>query len=251
VQDANAAARIEPTPSGFINAIQVWPFTPGALYQVYSSAGQTTDLLFQPGEQLRDVSVSDPVRWIVGDSSSGSGEAEQPHLIVKPVRNGLNANLIVMTDRRTYHLQLRSEPETWMAAVSWDYPTDRFQQLKNTHQKREKDLPIAGGIAVEKLQFRYDISGDKVAWRPLRAFDDGQKVYIQFPESIAQEEMPPLFVIGESGAAEIVNYRVRAPYYIVDRLFESAEMRLGAKHAKVVRIVRNDSRRARGKRARA
>src|SRR5690349_3389714 len=27
VKDANTAARIEPTPSGFINAIQTWPYT--------------------------------------------------------------------------------------------------------------------------------------------------------------------------------------------------------------------------------
>src|SRR5262249_20303830 len=93
VHEANAAARVEPTPSGFINAIQVWPYSPAALYQVYASPGQTTDLVFQAGEQLLDVSVSDPVRWIVGDSNSGTGELQQAHLILKPIRTGLKANL--------------------------------------------------------------------------------------------------------------------------------------------------------------
>lgn len=92
------------------------------------------------------------------------------------------------------------------------------------------------------MQFRYSIAGDTPAWRPLRAFDDGQKVYIQFPASIAQGELPPLFVIGAAGDTQLVNYRVRAHYYIVDRLFGAAELRLGGDKAQVVRITRTDGR---------
>ena len=40
--------------------------------------------------------------------------------------------------------------------------------------------------------------------------------------------MPPLFAIGEKGAAELLNYRVHGRYMIVDRLFERGELRLGA-----------------------
>lgn len=250
VNAANAAARIEPIPSGFINAIQVWPYSPAALYQVYATPGRTTDLVFQAGEQLIDVSVSDPVRWIVGDTRSGASETEQAHLIVKPVRSDLKANLIVTTNRRTYYIELRSAVETWMAAVSWEYPSDRLQQLKVANAKRESAEPAVSGLQLEKIRFRYEIKGDDAIWRPVRAFDDGQKVYIQFADDIAQSEMPPLFVIGTEGDAQLVNYRVRAPYYIVDRLFESAELRLGAKDAKVVRISRTDLSRSARKRAR-
>ena len=45
------------------------------------------------------------------------------------------------------------------------------------------------------------IAGDNPPWRPLSAFDDGSKVYIEFPRGIAQGEMPPLFVIGPEGTA--------------------------------------------------
>ena len=96
----------------------------------------------------------------------------------------------------------------------------------------------AEGLALEHLQFRYEVTGDKPSWRPLRAFDDGQKVYIQFPPGIAQGDMPPLFVIGPVGEAQLVNYRVRAPYYIVDRLFKRAQLRVGAKTAVDIRCTR-------------
>ena len=42
VSKANDEARIAPTREGYVNAIQVWPFTDGALYQVYTSPGRVT-----------------------------------------------------------------------------------------------------------------------------------------------------------------------------------------------------------------
>ncbi|MBS0220791.1 MAG: TrbG/VirB9 family P-type conjugative transfer protein [Proteobacteria bacterium] len=58
-----------------------------------------------------------------------------------------------------------------------------------------------------------------------------------------QGEMPPLFVVGPSGAGELVNYRVRGNHMIVDRLFAAAELRMGDKNAEQrVRISRTDGR---------
>jgi type IV secretion system protein VirB9 len=129
-----------------------------------------------------------------------------------------------------------------MAAVSWDYPLDRLTQIRQASQRAELVAPVVEGIALERLNFRYELTGDTPPWRPLRAFDDGEKVYIQFPSGIANGELPPLFVIGSRGDAQLVNYRVRSPYYIVDRLFSGAELRLGGeKDAKVVRLNRVDS----------
>ena len=96
------------------------------------------------------------------------------------------------------------------------------------------------GLSLEQIKFRYAISGDSPPWKPLRAFDDGERVYIQFPAGIAQGELPPLFVIGPQGDGQLVNYRFRSPYYVVDRLFGAAELRLGADKAAVVRIERTD-----------
>ncbi len=247
VQGANSAARIEPTPSGFINAIQTWPYTPGALYQVYTVPGKVTDIALEPGETLIDISAPDPVRWIIGDTRSGAGATERQHVVVKPVRADLQTNLAIFTSRRAYHLELKSTPETWMAAVSWHYPTDTLVALKAENRERDAMQPVTTGIALERLRFRYSVTGDDTPWKPLRAFDDGQKVYIQFPASIDQGEMPPLFVVGSKGDAQLVNYRVRSPYYIVDRLFAAAELRLGGKEAQVVRIERTDLKPVKGR----
>jgi type IV secretion system protein VirB9 len=127
-----------------------------------------------------------------------------------------------------------------MASVSWDYPKDRMLALQRRAMATKTATPIDAGLRLEQLRFRYAISGSNPPWKPLRAFDDGRKVYIQFPAGIAQGELPPLFVIGSEGDGQLVNYRFRSPYYIVDRLFGAAELRLGADKGNVVRIERTD-----------
>jgi len=159
---------------------------------------------------------------------------------VKPVRSSLKTNLVITTHRRIYLLELTSTPQTWMASVSWNYPNDQLAMVKRQSARAEAAAPVAQGIALERLRFRYDITGDRPSWRPLRAFDDGERVYIEFPSGIAHGELPPLFEIGPAGSGELVNYRYRAPYYIVDRLFGAAELRLGGDKAQVVRIGRSD-----------
>ena len=245
VAKANEAARVQPTRGGYINAVQVYPYTIGALYQVYTAPGQVTDIALQEGEQLvgsGPVAAGDTVRWIIADTESGTGPSKRVHIAVKPTRSDLVTNLVINTDRRTYHLELRSTEKTYMASVSWQYPQDQLIALRRHNAIAEAAAPIESGFDIGRLNFRYAIEGDTPPWRPLRAFDNGAKVFIEFPRGIRQGEMPPLFVIGSEGAAELVNYRARQNYYVVDRLFAAAELRLGGERQQKVRIVRTDGR---------
>lgn len=245
VEQANGAARVQPTRAGYINAVQVYPFTEGALYQLYAAPGEVTDIALEAGEKLvgaGPVAAGDTVRWIIGDTESGAGASKRVHILVKPTRPDLVTNLIINTDRRTYHLELRSAEKTYMASVSWSYPQDQLIALRRQNAAAEQVMPIASAVDLTALNFRYRIEGDAAPWRPLRAFDDGHQVFIAFPSGIAQGEMPPLWVIGAEGGAELVNYRVRGNHMIVDRLFAAAELRLGADPQQRVRIIRTDAR---------
>ena len=245
VDQANGEARVQPTRAAYINAIQVYPYSDGALYQVYAAPGEITDIALEPGEQLvgsGPVAAGDTVRWIIGDTQSGTGASKRVHILLKPTRPDLVTNLIIDTDRRTYHLELRSDNKTYMAAVSWLYAEDQLIALRQQNAAADAATHIATGIDINALNFRYRIEGDNPAWRPLRAFDDGRHVFIEFPAGIGQGEMPPLWVIGAQGGAELVNYRVQGNHMIVDRLFAAAELRLGGDPQQKVRIVRTDGR---------
>ena len=228
---ANRAARVEPEVTDFENAIQRYPWREGALYQVYAAPGQVTDIALQEGERLvgpGPVAAGDTVRWMIGDTLSGSGAAARVHILVKPTRPDISTNLVINTDRRTYHLELRATPRTWMASVSWTYPADELIALRQAAEVAARAEPVADSFVLEQLNFDYRIEGDRPEWRPVRIFDDGRRTLVEFPSSIAQSEMPPFFIIGEEGTAELANYRVTGRYLIVDRLFAKAELRLGA-----------------------
>lgn len=238
---ANDAARVEPEWAGFANAIQQYAYTEGALFQVYARPGQVTDIALQPGERLvgpGPVAAGDTVRWMIGDTVSGTGASEQVHILVKPTRSDIATNLVINTDRRTYHIELRSNPAVYMASVSWTYPQDELIAVRQARIEAERAKPAAAGMDLESLNFAYTITGDKPRWRPLRAFDDGVRVFVEFPQSVTKSDLPPVFVLGPKGDAELVNYRVSGRYMIVDQLFTAAELRLGdRKGQEKVRIV--------------
>jgi len=238
VDVANHLALREPTSAGYINAAQIYPFSDSALYRLYAAPGQVTDIALEPGETLSAISAGDTVRWAVGDTASGAGPTRQVHVMVKPFAAGLTTNLVILTDKRAYHLQLASTERTAMAALSWSYPQEALIAARAATEQGPSS--IDAGLQLDELKFRYAIGGDNPPWKPVHVFDDGKKVYIQFPEQIDRGEAPPLFVVGSDGQSELVNYRMRGNFYVVDRLFSRAELRLGRDPQQVVRITRSE-----------
>lgn len=240
VENANTAARVQPRREGYYNAIQIYPWSEGALYQVYAAPGQITDIALEPGESLSGagpIAAGDTARWIIGDTESGAGVTRRVHILVKPSRPDITTNLVVTTDRRTYMLELRSGERPYMPAVAWSYP-----QLPAGQRPSVPATPVIPSASARN--YRYALTGTgNPPWKPVAVYDDGRHVYVEFPPGIVQGEMPPLFVIGPEGEAQIANSRIYRHILIVDRLFGAAELRLGSgDRQQTVRIVRTDGR---------
>jgi type IV secretion system protein VirB9 len=130
--------------------------------------------------------------------------------------------------------------------IAWNYPFGDAVMIRNqvAQQQMQMQATIASGLDLSKANFNYLILRQKhattPAWCPLRAFDDGRKTYIQFPPKVAVTEAPPLFVMGRNGDAQLVNYRVKGDWYIVDRLFDKAELRIGEAPQSIIGIDRGD-----------
>ncbi len=241
VENANAAARVEPRREGYYNAIQIYPWSEGALYQVYAAPGQITTIALEPGESLTGagpIAAGDTARWIIGDTESGSGKTRRVHILVKPTRPDIATNLVITTDRRTYMIELRAREALYMPSVAWAYPAQPAGQRQT--------VPAAPIIPAETARnYRYGLIGDSPPWRPISVFDDGRRVYVVFPRGIVQGEMPPIFVIGPNRETQIVNSRIHQNILIVDRLLGAAELRLGSgDRQQTVRIVRVEQRQA-------
>jgi type IV secretory pathway VirB9-like protein len=85
---------------------------------------QVCDVALQSGELVNSIHLGDTARWTVEPAITGSGAAETQHLIIKPMDVGLETSLVVTTNRRTYHLKLRSHRTEYMPQVAFTYPDD-------------------------------------------------------------------------------------------------------------------------------
>ena len=196
----------------------------------------------QPGERITgQPAIGDAVRWELLPASSGSGEQTTPIVVLKPHTVGLDTNLVITTDKRTYYLRLLSQNTDYIARTAFTYKDDEDAKWKAyiAEQERKRQLDEAKQVvtptaadAIDRLNFEYEIKGGNANLRPLRVFDDGVKTYIAMPAAVASRELPSLIVQntrvkGEKGQ-EIVNYRVKDNLYIVDRLFDRAALLLGS-----------------------
>jgi len=247
VAAANAGATTQPATDGFLNAIQYYDYAPGEVYTAVTSPGYVTTIALAAGEKLITAAAGDTTRWVVQSVESGSGFNAQTLLLVKPRRAGLTTNLLITTDQRIYTLDLTTTDQSvYHTMIAWNYPFGDAVMIRNqvAGEQEQARAIVAGGIDLSNANFNYlilrQIHAATPAWCPLRAFDDGRKTYIQFPPKVAVTEAPPLFVMGRYGDAQLVNYRVKGDWYIVDRLFDKAELRLGEAPQSIIGIARAD-----------
>lgn len=246
IEAANAAATHKPDRYGYFNAIMQYDYAEGALYQVFCAPFKLTDIQLQPGEELLGKpGIGDPVRWKAGSSASYKNGRKIQHLYIKPTRPNLSTTLILTTNRRTYHIELHSYKKTYMSAVSWIYAQDEmeFSSAKSEEIRRENEMIQTSSVDISNANFNYTIEVDDGSpiWIPVRVFDNGKKTYIQFPDALAASEAPALYVL-KNGDLQMVNYRVKDNYYIVDRLFSHAELRNIQEGGEEVVLITNDNR---------
>jgi type IV secretion system protein VirB9 len=195
------------------------------------------DIELETGEEVTNVSLGDSTRWLASPAFSGDRDTLTPHVLVKPTEFGIATNAIITTSRRTYYLALASpvKPTIHVRRVKFYYPNDLVQQAngvfraKAAERKRDQDTTVArlSRVAVDSLNFNYQVDGADVPWKPVRVFDDGTRVFIQMPEAMRVTDAPALLVKTRAGDTALVNYRLRQPYYVVDKLFETAVLVVG------------------------
>ena len=203
----------------------------------------------QAGEKIvGEPQIGDAIRWNVSPGMYGDGDEATQMIVLKPQEAGLDTNLLISTDRRAYYVRLVSKPQEYVARVAFRYPEEENsqkwkqhlaeQKIQERETKRQAEV-IPALITAKKLNFGYKVTGGDEHLRPERVFDDGAKTYIQMKPEMQNREAPVLVVLGADGKGEMTNYRVRERTYIVDRLFDRAQLVLGSgKKAQKVEIVR-------------
>ena len=230
---ANRAARQTPLSAAFEDATVFYAYEPGALYELHTNPSFISTILLEPGETLIDIAAGDTARWMVSNTLSGAGDTGRTLVMVRPQATGLRTNIVLVTDRRAYLLEaVSANGDGYTAQVAWRYPAPPAPLVVQEPEPAPRAINDAYRIRTPRA--------GAPPWTPERVFDDGFRTWIEFPADIAASDMPPLFVRTAEGA-ELVNYRVQGHRYVVDQVFDLAELRLGLAEPTVVRIERRTS----------
>lgn len=199
----------------------------------------------EPGETVNKVDAGDPVRWSITPAIVGEGQAKTVHVVIKPKSDepGLFTNLKIATNRRMYDLDIFSVTgENFVRRIAFSYPENdqkSWEMQKLAMAKEDEIVTAQPAISVDALNFNYSIEGE-YSHRPVRVFDDGDKTYVQMGLDFKTQEAPVFVLIGADGKEQLVNYRLKNGYYMIDKIFSKAALIVGVgKNQQKVVITRN------------
>lgn len=208
-----------------------FPYDAGFQPIIAASILELTVISLEPGEQVSSVSSGDPLRWSYSLVYSGSGAQRQAHVLIKPAKIAMSTDFFITTDRRAYLLKITSTPSAKSnREVRFWYPDKQSVLIA--------ELP---NIDINQLNFHYqlELTGQKPSWLPIRVFDDGTHTYVEMPSEITSKDLPVLFV-ANGNSKEIVNYRFKTPYFIVDKIFAKAILLSGVGREQQQVIINRD-----------
>ena len=207
-----------------------------------------TDIALEPGEEIMGIHAGDTVRWQFSPSQSMKNGLAVAHIVVKPNQPGISTNLLVHTNRRTYNLDFTaSEKAEYLRGVAFSYgdsnnlsylfvnnnSNSNSNNNKNNKKLEDELQETMGDVDFNGLYTQYTIlNNSKVDWAPEAVFDDGNKTYIRMPFRFSET---PAFYISLDRKETLTNFRVKGRYYVVDRLFDKAYLRIGSKRVVLVR----------------
>lgn len=239
---ANVEARAASEADAFVGGVQVFAWSPGRVYEVWTAPLRVTTLTLGPGETLVSKAAGDTVRWQLGETTSGEGAGQRTHVLLKPLQRGLETNLVLTTSRRVYFLDLKSGgADGFNAAIAWD--TAALESPPPLAVERDvTEVRVSDSVATPDgpldARYRIEPQGRRARWTPVSVFNDGRRTFIAFDPDLQIDEAPALFVLAPDGEAQMVNYRQSGGLFIVDRVFDRAELRLGDRRPQIVRIRR-------------
>jgi type IV secretion system protein VirB9 len=228
VQSSNTEGIIGP--SEYSRASMIYDYHFDCVYEIYTQPLRVTDIRLEPGEKAVETPfISDSERWMLGAGVHFENAQAVQHIYIKPTIINLTASLIINTDRRVYHVILRSYRDIHMPMVRWRYPLSGMANnyivpLDKETASVADSLEIAG-IDPRFLSFNYRITYGlfrKPRWLPELVYDDGKKTYITFPEKVLQSELLAVF----ANRNDVINYRVAGNLIIIDGLMEALTVRM-------------------------
>lgn len=243
---ASAQAALEPTTVSGDARMVTYPYDEDRTYKVLVRPKNSTQIKMGKGEKVTYVSAGDTTNFVITVPSS------HDFVLIKPKFEGITTNLLVVTNQHSYHIDLQStaEGKKWYMRVAWLYEESETLDVgavgagpsatdgaesevragRRAGRRTSDEMPLdedGVGIKPESITFGYKVMGDEdLPFRPTQVFDDKVHTYVRMPEGL--QELPALFTTDpDTGEATLVNYSVRPPYLVAQRVMTKFVLKLG------------------------
>lgn len=198
----------------------------------------------EQNETINNIELGDAAHWLVSTALIGTEQRGSYQIAIKPKAYNIATDMVITTNKRTYNIGLVSKQGENTHVTNFYYPEESLQQAVahtqafTRQQNQDPVVDTKTKVEMDHLHFNYRVRGDYPAWRPQQVFDDGNKTFIRMPAISAHVDLPVLYLLKQH-QQQLVNYRYKRPYYVIDALFKKAVLVSGKGHRQVKVIIDN------------
>jgi len=229
------------------NRIKSLEYNPADVYQVTTTIGVATTIVFAPGESY--------IKHFSGNGAAFEMVPVENLVTFKPKFIGARSNLTILTNvGRIYQLEVDSLLEKdaknkyeLTYQLNFNYADGTSSSIeehlaKLAERERENAEALkpslsridADGIYVKPsdLDFSWLFAGDpEIA--PIVAFDDGVFTYLQFSKSSA---IPAIFAVNRDRTEVSINTHIENNFVVIEGLYDELSLRVGDLHVSLTNI---------------
>ena len=242
VTENNLRFEIHPEQVDYHGGAVVYNFVPNHIYQLFVAPLELSTVVLESGEQVVNApAAGDTSNFMVACTYDIEDGQQIQRVLVKAVYAGKQTTLSINTNKRSYTFKVLSYDKLFMPLVSFNYPLDLAEKMKQDSTESQNRIMMYGRIT--DLDFGYTVIAHSVhrpSWMPDRVFNDGKKTYLSFPSASRASYAPVLFEVNEKNERVLLNYRVVGSYYIVDRVLRHAELILDVNEGNIISIIHNE-----------
>jgi type IV secretion system protein VirB9 len=164
-------------PIALDSRIKTYIYSENEVFRLVVHYGYQTSIEFADGEEIQTISAGNSYAWQLTPIGR--------RLFIKPLEDNIMTNMTILTNKRSYHLEIQSKnqsmalDEELVYVVRFFYPDENFDSKKPDLISKERDpIPV-----VKPFNFDYTLTGsNKLA--PVKIFDDGINTFFKFPDGL-------------------------------------------------------------------
>jgi type IV secretion system protein VirB9 len=189
-----------------------------AIVRITGYTGYQIMVEFEPGERIETVGIGDSSGWQVTPNGAATV------MFLKPVGLPRTTNMSIVTNQRTYNLELIARSGVKVAQRELVYALRfRYPQKPQEVAAIQSPVPVTATPPEQwNRSYSYDGSKGNV---PEQVFDDGKSTFFRF---IPGTSTPAIFSMMPGTGESIVNFSVRGPYVVVEQVGPQFVLRQGS-----------------------